>query len=60
MAVLINENACDKAPNCGMIRLCPADAISQQAGGYPEVNQDSCIECGQCVEYCPHQALSLV
>ncbi|MCL7415497.1 MAG: 4Fe-4S binding protein [ANME-2 cluster archaeon] len=60
MAVIINENACDRAPHCGMIRLCPTGAISQSAGGYPSVDPDSCIECGQCVDVCPHQAISIV
>lgn len=41
------------------MKLCPVDAITQDADGYPVIDHDLCIECGTCVENCPKQAMKV-
>lgn len=41
------------------MKLCPVDAITQDAEGYPVIDYDLCIECGTCVENCPKHAMKV-
>ncbi len=40
-------------------RVCDFDAISMDATGLPQVDDDRCTACGDCVEICPHDLFSL-
>ncbi|MGE5631688.1 MAG: DUF362 domain-containing protein [Caulobacteraceae bacterium] len=57
----LNENKCDKSPFCGAKRVCPNNAISFVKeglfGGKIVIDQEKCIGCSKCVNYCPHGAI---
>lgn len=36
---------------------CPNDAISEGSDKYI-IDPDACIDCGNCIEVCPNQAIS--
>ncbi len=40
--------------------VCPFDAIKVEDDGLPEVNEDKCTGCGNCVKACPRNVLELV
>ncbi len=40
-------------------RVCDFDAIQMNAFGIPEVDEDKCTACGDCVEICPKDLFSL-
>lgn len=50
--IVVNQDLCPKNHRCPTLRLCPAGAISQQAGQAPVVDQSKCTGCNQCVQSC--------
>jgi len=67
---VINESKCDGSPMCAARRMCPQKAITQKpdggfiakllGGGTASVNVLSCTGCGICMQYCPHNAITMV
>ena len=57
MAVKVDKNICPHNHVCPLIKICPVEAISQGADGFPIVDEDLCIECGACVDACPMKAM---
>jgi len=57
MALTVNPNRCPQNHYCPMIRVCPTDAISQNSSGLPIIDEEKCIECGKCVNYCAMRAV---
>lgn len=59
----LNENRCDRQPFCGAKRVCPTGAIQYIKeglfSGKIKINQEKCIGCSKCVNYCPHNAISM-
>ena len=45
---------CNK-PNC--VKKCPQDALTQNASGIIEIDEDKCILCKTCIEACPFDAI---
>jgi len=44
----------ERCTACGLcLQSCPVGAISQEAGGYPFINQALCTRCGVCYSSCP-------
>ena len=46
--------ACDPAP-CAAV--CPTGALSQRSGGGVIVRKKQCIQCGDCIDACPVEAI---
>lgn len=57
--IRVDKDICPHNHVCPLIKLCPVDAITQDAEGYPVIDYDLCIECGTCVENCPKQAMKV-
>lgn len=59
----INPNKCDKSPFCAAKRSCPVKAISREGGMFSSevysVEKDKCIGCKKCIDFCPHNAISM-
>jgi Fe-S-cluster-containing hydrogenase component 2 len=47
---------CPQDHPCPNVKICPVGAISQDRFQAPEIDKEKCIECGECVSYCPYQA----
>ena len=57
----INPEACDRSVACPAARVCPVKAIYREQLYAPSiVNQDICIGCSKCLNYCPAGALSII
>ena len=55
----VNKHRCPANHPCPAIRVCPVGALTQKGYDAPEVNQEKCIQCGKCVNFCPMRALKL-
>lgn len=55
--VNVDKNICPHNHVCPLVGLCPVGAIIQDEAGYPVVDHDLCVECGQCVDSCPKKAM---
>lgn len=57
--IRVDKEICPHNHVCPLIKLCPVDAITQDADGYPVIDYDRCIECETCVENCPKHAMKV-
>jgi Fe-S-cluster-containing hydrogenase component 2 len=48
---------CPQDHPCPCVKICPVDAVSQRGFRAPEIDKDRCIDCGECVSFCPYQAI---
>ena len=55
--ITIDKNRCPQNHRCPSIKICPVGAISQEGFGLPVVNQETCVECGKCIKFCPMRAI---
>ncbi len=53
----ISKDRCPANHPCPAKRICPVHAISQKGFGLPVIDQDVCINCGKCVQFCPMRAI---
>lgn len=57
-SVEINTNLCPKG--CQVcVDICPSKCISLDENGKPTVNEEFCIYCGACQEFCPEKAINV-
>ena len=57
MAIKVVAWRCPQNHRCPAIRSCPAEALKQEGRSAPTVDQELCIDCGECVQVCPMGAL---
>ena len=57
MAVKVETRRCPQNHRCPAIKACPVDALKQKGVEAPTVDEEKCIDCGQCVQRCPMGAL---
>jgi ferredoxin len=57
--LVINEHRCPQNHLCPAVRVCPVGALKQDGFDAPTVDNDVCISCGKCVNFCPMRALHL-
>ena len=55
--IKIDKKKCPQNHQCPSIRVCPVGAISQNGFELPVINQEICIECGKCINFCPRKAI---
>jgi ferredoxin len=58
MAMQIDKNRCPQNHRCPSIKVCPVGAISQEGFDLPVIDPEKCIECMECVKFCPRRAIS--
>lgn len=57
MLITIDSNKCPQNHACPAIKECPVEAIKQTRFDLPTVDQEKCIQCKKCVEFCPMGAI---
>jgi len=55
----VNPLKCPQNHPCPAVRVCPAKAISQKGNGLPEIDSAKCLNCQECVYFCPMGAISI-
>jgi len=61
MKLIVNEKKCPQNHRCPSIAVCPKNAISQDdIFALPKVDNELCILCGKCMQYCPKGAFEKV
>ena len=55
--ITIDKNKCPQNHRCPSINVCPVGAISQNGFELPVINQELCVECGKCINFCPRRAI---
>ncbi len=55
---IVIEN-CPQNHKCPAVDVCPAGALSQKDFEAPVIDDDKCIRCGKCSDFCPKKALVL-
>ena len=59
MKLEVNKKRCPQNHRCPSVAICPVDALLQQHNEAPAVDEQKCILCGKCVDFCPLNALVL-
>ena len=55
----INIEKCPQNHECPAVKICPVGALSQKDFMAPVIDEEKCIRCGKCSNFCPKQALVL-
>ena len=55
---IIIEN-CPQNHKCPAVAICPVNALSQNGFEAPVIDENKCIRCGKCSNFCPKKALVL-
>ncbi|MEG0978841.1 MAG: 4Fe-4S binding protein [Oscillospiraceae bacterium] len=57
--LVVKINRCPQNHACPSVGVCPVGALSQQGYIAPVVDNEKCIKCSKCVNFCPKHALVL-
>ncbi|MGE5626598.1 MAG: 4Fe-4S binding protein [Solirubrobacterales bacterium] len=57
--VVINDK-CPQNHPCPSVGVCPVNALNQNDFDAPTVDNNVCIKCGKCVDFCPKGALQII
>ncbi|TAK33469.1 MAG: 4Fe-4S ferredoxin [Chloroflexota bacterium] len=50
--IIVNPANCPQSHPCPMVRRCPNGALQQQGFQAPTVQQELCLDCGDCSDFC--------
>ena len=56
MLTIIKEK-CPQNHPCPAVKVCPVGALVQTGYLAPVIDQNKCIKCGKCSNFCPKKAL---
>ncbi len=54
--IKVDAQKCPQDHRCPAIKVCPVAAISQNGFALPIIDEDLCIDCSKCIDYCPLNA----
>lgn len=57
MKVIVDNVRCPENHTCPAITVCPVDAIKQKGYRAPTIDQEKCIKCKKCIDFCPMGAI---
>jgi ferredoxin len=60
MSITVIKSRCPQNHPCPSVKICPAGALTQNGYDAPIVDKEKCIECEECVNYCPMGAIEKV
>lgn len=55
----IIKEKCPQNHKCPAVKVCPVGALSQTDFEAPVIDEEKCIKCGKCSNFCPKSALTL-
>ena len=55
--ITIDKNKFPQNHRCPSIAVCPVGAISQNGFELSMINQELCVECEKCINFCPRRAI---
>jgi ferredoxin len=55
--IKVDGKLCPQNHHCPAIKVCQFEAITQKGSGLPEIYQDKCQLCLNCVDFCPMGAI---
>lgn len=53
MSIKVIVERCPQNHPCPSVKVCPVGALKQEGFAAPTVDENLCIDCGNCVDYCP-------
>ncbi|MGE5606501.1 MAG: 4Fe-4S binding protein [Bacteroidota bacterium] len=53
MAVKVLKHRCPQNHPCPSLKVCRAGALSQEGFAAPVVDEAKCVDCNQCINFCP-------
>lgn len=56
MKIVVDPRRCPQNHRCPAIGVCPVGAIEQEGFSLPTIDQEKCIECEKCFNFCPMRA----
>lgn len=57
--LVVIQERCPQNHPCPSVKVCPVNALHQEDFDAPAVDNNVCIKCGKCVDFCPRRALQL-
>jgi ferredoxin len=60
MEIVVIKEKCPQDHSCPAIKVCKVAALKQEGFNAPTVDQDLCIKCMECVNYCPMGAIQAI
>lgn len=58
MPVVVEKHRCPQNHPCPCVRICPTGAVTQNGFNAPNIDEEACIQCGECVRICPYRAIN--
>lgn len=59
MPIHIDKRRCPQNHRCPAMKVCPVGALTQEGFSAPKVDENKCLECGACSNFCPMGALQM-
>lgn len=61
MKIIVNKQKCPQNHRCPSMSICPQKAITQKdIYSLPVIDEEKCIACGKCIQFCPKGAFEKV
>ena len=57
--IKVNQERCPQDHQCPLLGICPVEAISQNGDSAPRIDNEKCIQWGQCVATCPYRVMEI-
>ncbi len=57
--LVVKTPRCPQNHPCPSVMICPVGALKQDGFNAPTVDNELCIKCGKCVNFCPMRALQI-
>ncbi|MEI6285921.1 MAG: 4Fe-4S binding protein [Bacillota bacterium] len=57
MMITVSSSRCPQNHKCPAIKVCPVGAIAQEGFSLPKIDQEKCINCKKCIQFCPMKAI---
>lgn len=58
--IQVDKTRCPQNHKCPAVAVCPVNAIQQDGFHLPKIDQNTCIECGKCIQFCPMRAIQKI